>query len=89
MTGDADFVFVVQETEPPYAVSFVGLSHAFKAFAEAKRAHAVTLWRHCRERDEWPGYPSRTCWVEPPGYALTQWDERRLVTAPEGEVEEL
>ena len=89
VTGDADFVFVVQETEPPYAVSFVGLSPAFKAFAEAKRAHAVTLWRHCRERDEWPGSRSRTCWVEPPGYALTQWDERRLVTAPEGEVEEL
>src|SRR3972149_4631152 len=89
VTGEADFVFVVQEAEPPHAVSFVGLSPAFKAFAEAKRAHAVTLWRHCRERDEWPGSPSRTCWVEPPAYALTQWDERRLVTAPEGEVEAL
>src|SRR3989304_4859845 len=92
VTGDADLVCVGQETEPPYAVSFVGLSPAFKAFAEAKRAHAVTLWRHCRERDEWPGYPSRTCWGEPPGYALTQWDERRLGAGPGGgggEVEEL
>ena len=86
---EADFVFVVQETEPPYAVSFVGLAPAFQEFAEQKRRHALTLWRHCRERDEWPGYPSRTCWVEPPGYALTQWDERRPVTAPEGEGEEL
>ena len=87
---EADFVFVVQETEPPYAVSFVGLAPAFQEFAEQKRRHALTLWRHCREREAWPGYPSRTCWAEPPGWALTQWDERRLMlTSGDGTVEEL
>lgn len=72
-------VFMVVETDPPYAVSFVGLSPEFEAFAEQKRARAVELWKHCRETDRWPSYPPRVCWAEPPVYALTRWEERLLV----------
>ncbi|HEY4658430.1 MAG TPA: hypothetical protein VIH11_02865, partial [Gemmatimonadaceae bacterium] len=73
---DASFVFMVQETDPPYAVSFVGLSPEWEAFADQKLRHALALWRHCVETDRWPSYPSRVCWAEPPAWAVTQFVAR-------------
>jgi len=73
---DASFVFMVQETDPPYAVSFVGLSPEWEAFAAQKLRHALALWRHCVETDRWPSYPSRVCWAEPPAWAVTQFVAR-------------
>jgi PDDEXK-like domain of unknown function (DUF3799) len=78
-TGGADgakFVFLVQECEPPYACSWIGMPPAFIALGEAKVERAVNTWRACVAADGWPGYPSRICWVEPPSWAETKWAER-------------
>lgn len=72
-THEPVFVFVVQETDPPYAVSFVSLSPAWRAWAEGKRLAAVTEWAHCLSTDSWPGYPTRIAYAEPPGWAVTGW----------------
>lgn len=73
---DARFVFVVQENEPPYAVSFVGVPPAFLDLGTSKAMHAMKLWNQCMTTGQWPGYPSRICYVEPPAYAVAQWEER-------------
>lgn len=65
---DPQFVFMVQETELPYAMSFIGLSPAFLEVADKKLSRALQLWRDCLLTNTWPGYPSRVAWVEPPGW---------------------
>jgi hypothetical protein len=62
------FIFMVQEVEPPYAMSFVGLSPAFLDVAERKLSRALQLWQDCLLTNTWPGYPSRVAWVEPPAW---------------------
>ena len=72
------FVFVVQEQEPPYAVSFVGLSPTFLHMAESKLDRAMQLWGDCTMTNCWPGYPSRVAWVDPPVYAAIEEEEKSL-----------
>jgi hypothetical protein len=78
------FVFVVVETHPPYGVSFVGLSPAFLAFAEAKLASARAIWRECVQTNRWPSYPMRVCWAEPPAWVTMQWEERQAAAVDDG-----
>jgi hypothetical protein len=75
---DARWVFLVQENEPPYAVSFIGMPPAFLDLGERKVAHAVSLWRQCITTGQWPGYANRIAWAEPPAYAVAQWEEREI-----------
>ena len=75
---DVSFVFLVQETEHPYAVSLVGLSPTWQAFAEQRLASARRIWRTCLTTNDWPSYPGRIAWSDPPEYALYQWGERAV-----------
>jgi hypothetical protein len=74
---DVAFVFLVVETDPPYGVSLVGLSPAYRAFAEAKLASARTIWAECLKTNRWPCYPPRVAWAEPPGWAQIEWEARQ------------
>lgn len=67
------FVYMFQETEPPYAVSFIGMAGAFLDLGTSKVNAAINLWRQCMTENDWPGYPNRICWAEPPPWATTQW----------------
>lgn len=62
-------VFVVQEMDPPFAVSFVSLSPSWLALAQQKLAVASDTWKRCLERNEWPAYSRRVAYVEPPNWA--------------------
>jgi hypothetical protein len=70
-----NFVFLVQENEPPYPCSFIGLSPEFQAMAEQKVIRGLDLWGNCMAKGEWPGYPPRICWIDPPAWALG-WEMR-------------
>lgn len=74
---DGKYLFLVQETEPPYATSIIGMPPAFIAMGDEKVEAAIALWRQCMSTNEWPGYPSRICYVEPPAWAMSQWAERQ------------
>lgn len=67
---DPKFIFMVQENEPPYQCSFVGLSPEFQNLGESKVVRGLDLWRTCILTGEWPGYPKQVCWVDPPPWAL-------------------
>ena len=69
---DPQFVFMVQETEPPYCMSFIGLSPAFLEVAERKLTRALQLWQDCLFTNTWGGYPPRVCWVEPPAWTVME-----------------
>lgn len=75
---EARFVFLVQENEPPYACTFIGMPPAFIDLGARKVEHAIKLWRACITSSKWPGYGNLIYWAEPPAYAVTQWEEREI-----------
>ncbi len=70
------FIFMVQEQEPPYAVSFIGLDPSFLEMADHKLARAIALWSDCTFMNTWPGYPTRICWMAPPSWAYTEEEQQ-------------
>ncbi len=72
------FRFVVAELEPPFCVCVVQPTPGALDMADRKLDRALALWRWCSEQGRWPGYPSRTCHVDPPA-----WHENRFLQAEE------
>lgn len=72
------FRFVVAEVEPPFCVCVVQPTPAALDMADRKVDRALALWRWCLEQKAWPGYPARTCHVDPPA-----WHENRFLQAEE------
>jgi len=70
------FRWVVQEVEPPYALSVCELDPASIAMAERKVEAAVGYWRWCVANDRWPGYPNRVAYLTAPAWEERQWLER-------------
>lgn len=70
--ADPVFEFVVQENTPPFALSVIGLPPAAIDDADTDVQQAIDLWSSCLENDLWPGYPRRTCYVDPPAYVMAQ-----------------
>jgi len=70
------FIFVWQECQPPYLCSFNALSPAFLEMARQKVDYGIFLWRECMKKNEWPGYPNRVAFQEPPVWALNAWEEK-------------
>ena len=69
----SSFIFVVQEIEPPYAVSFVSLSPEWLKFAEDKLRMAMSIWKGCLRTNDWPAYSHQIAYLEPPPYAVIGW----------------
>ena len=61
-------VFMVQETEPPFAMSFVSLSPSFLELAHKKVSQAIHLWHMAMINGSWPSYPSRIAYLDPPAW---------------------
>jgi hypothetical protein len=77
MTGvDAEWLFVVQETYAPYALSVVTLAPSAKALADDKVQKAIDLWATCMEKDFWPAYPAKIASIEVPPWEENKWFER-------------
>jgi hypothetical protein len=75
----ARFLFVVQETEPPYCLNVVELSRADDGQQENRRGRADV--GRCMRADRWPGYPLEIVKPEYPGWAEQQWLEREMKEA--------
>lgn len=72
-----NFVWIVQETEEPYAVSFVGYSDHMAEIAERKVERAIKLWGECVNKKSWPGYYPQIAWADLPAYAeqrFSMWE---------------
>lgn len=73
---DVQFIFVAQEKEPPYLVSYGWPSAEALAWGRVLNRKARDLYRECVERDEWPGYP-----LEPVVFDLPPWQVRQYEAA--------
>ena len=79
--GSADYrryVFVVQETEPPYLLNVVEMSSDVMTMGMKMLDMAVSTWRKCVVSNRWPGYPLDICVPEFPGWAEQQWLDREI-----------
>lgn len=71
------FVFLLQEKELPYACSLVAFDPAMQEIGDRQAEHALALWATYMQRNEWPGYPRRVAYLEPPAWYMARDDERR------------
>jgi hypothetical protein len=75
---DVSFRFCVQETFAPYALSVIGLGPDALLLAEKKCLYALDVWRESRARNDWAGYPRRTCYAALPMAHEAWWLEREM-----------
>lgn len=86
LCDDPQFRFIVQETKKPHALSVIGLMPGALDLADHKVCRAIAIWDDCLRTGHWPGYPSRTCYVDVPPWAEAQFmarDSRAHDTARE------
>lgn len=74
---DANFVWLVQEVQPPFACSFVGVTPELLALGNEKVDRAVRLWSECLKSGKWPAYENRVHWLTPPAWASANWESRK------------
>ncbi|HET9797291.1 MAG TPA: PD-(D/E)XK nuclease-like domain-containing protein [Gemmatimonadaceae bacterium] len=76
--GRVDFVFVFYELEPPYAVTPIRLSGAFRELGERSWRRAVDRWEECLRTNTWPGYATSILDLEPSEWALSKDMDRQI-----------
>ncbi len=74
--GNPRFVLVVQEAYEPFLCSFISFTPQFMEMGKQKCDYGIFLWNQCMEIGKWPGYPSKICWLEPPAWSLSSWEQR-------------
>ena len=72
------FIFIVQETAPPYAVSFVELSPSALRLANTIFERARDTWQRCLKSDVWPGYSKAVFEADAPAWIETREIEREV-----------
>jgi hypothetical protein len=72
---DAAFIWLVQETAPPYACSVVGASPAIFDVGEAKLMTCISAWETGIKTNTWPGYDSRIAYPDIPPWELSKVEE--------------
>ncbi|MCS4277920.1 hypothetical protein M2390_003136 [Mycetocola sp. BIGb0189] len=77
VTGDrGEFVFVVVEKEAPYLVCVHQLDQDFREIGEAKARKAREIYARCLETGVWPGYPEEVHLIQPPVWAVYEYQEK-------------
>lgn len=78
LSENPNFRFVVQEKDPPYMLSVIGLTPGLLDLADRKVDKALRLWAECLETNKWPGYPNRTMYVDCPSWHEAQYLDREV-----------
>jgi hypothetical protein len=74
-----DFMFVVQEVNPPYLVTVCELSLEAQRVGRIKVDLACELFAECTANDAWPAYTSEVAVIEPPRWASYEYDEEMVI----------
>lgn len=78
VTGDdavADFVWIVVEAAPPYAVSLIRPALDLLELGEQKVLWAIDVWAECLATEEWPGYNNGIVTAHAPPWELSRWQK--------------
>lgn len=84
--GRRKYLFVVQEADPPYALSVAAMSDDALLMGRKQVEFAATAWKTCVARNRWPGYPSEIVTPEYPGWHEQQWLDREIHEAARARV---
>jgi len=76
---DTKFVWLVQETEAPYACSLIGASPSMIEAGTRKLDYVKRQWDECLATGNWPGYGKRIAWLEAPAWELGKVEEREFI----------
>jgi hypothetical protein len=72
------YFFVVQEIEPPYALSIAELDENALVLGRKQLAYAFALWGACQKSNLWPGYPLDTVYPVIPPWFESEWLSREI-----------
>jgi len=70
------YVYLVQESKPPYLCSLVGMDEAAFETGAAQIDYAIGLWKKCVATRHWPAYPPRVCYPEIPAWESVRVEEQ-------------
>lgn len=70
------YVWLVQETEEPFACSLIGMSPQLRHLGMVRMDEAVLRWGECLASDYYPGYPSRIAYPEVPAWRMREIEEQ-------------
>lgn len=76
LADDVQFVFVVQEKDPPHLITYGTPSPRAVEWGRLLNRKARDIYARCTERGEWPGYPQT-----PVQFELPSWLERQYESA--------
>jgi len=79
--GRWSYRFVLQEVEPPFALSVVELPEGALTMGRKKLSMAIDMWRRCTEAKFWPAYPLAIVRPGFPAWAEMQWLAREVAYA--------
>lgn len=83
LTGvTTEYVFFVQEQEPPHLCSLVGMLPSSYDLGGMKTESALARWAECAAAGDWPGYPSDVCYPEIPAFEFSKWEGRERTEGP-------
>ncbi len=72
---EVDFAFIAVETTAPYLVNVVTMTHDYLEMGRTKSMEARRRYAHGMETGEWPGYSGDIKRVEPPMYAVYDFQD--------------
>lgn len=72
----ATYLFAVQETKEPFALSVIAPTFTALDRANANLDQALDYFVWCREKNFWPGYEKRTVFVDLPNWLMREWMDR-------------
>lgn len=73
-----DFLFIMQEQDPPFEISIVRIDAAGRVIGEKMVSAAFRKWRKCMTDGYWPGYPNDIVSADMPAFVETNWLAREI-----------
>jgi hypothetical protein len=71
LTGlESTFVFLCQESKPPYACSLVALANSYREVGKSKVNAAMRVWSECMITNAWYGYSNKIHYADPKPWDL-------------------
>ncbi|MBB4066795.1 PD-(D/E)XK nuclease-like domain-containing protein [Gellertiella hungarica] len=73
-----DFIFIVQEQDPPFEMTVTRIDAAGRIIGEKMVSDAFRLWRKHMAENLWPGYPRGIMTAEMPPFIETRWMAKEI-----------
>lgn len=81
-----EYRFVACEVDAPHALSVFSLTPEAISFAMKRVERAVDLWKNCSDKNQWPGYTKKICYLNPPKWRENKQIEREILEEGEQNV---